>query len=294
MLRCLDALLALDYPNYSVVVVDNCSSDGTAEACRERAARSAVNVEVLRLEGTVGHVRNRAVEHVDADVVAFTDSDCLPQRDWLRAGVVPFIEDPKVGIVCGRTLPEVPVDGARWPATIEVSGFSWRFHACNLLLRRDALLESDGGFDETVGHFWEDTAAGFAILRAGWEAGYAHDALVLHDVTFPGYSWHLRRALKQAHIGPVVARYPEIRSKLFWLHVFQRPRSALFVGFLAGLLLARRHRWALLLAVPYVVHRFPRSPDLRAPQYFAELVAFDGANVASGVVGGLRHGELVV
>src|SRR3954453_20140125 len=185
MLRCLDAALALDYPAYDVMVADNCSSDGTPEACRERGAASDVDVEVIRFEGALGSVRNQAVARARGEIVAFTDSDCLPQPGWLRGAVQALVDDPQVGVVCGRTLPEQPIDGARWPATIEVEEFTGRFEGANLIFRR-AALEDSGGFDEVVGHFWEDTAAGFALTRAGWRAAFASDALVLHDVTFPG------------------------------------------------------------------------------------------------------------
>lgn len=293
MLRCLDALLDLDYPSYDVLVADNCSSDGTPEACRERAEGASVEVSVLRLEGRLGAVRNRAVRSARGDVVAFTDSDCLPDRGWLRAGAGVLAADEGIGVACGRTLPEEPIDGKRWPATIQVESFTGRYEGCNLIFRRDAMLAA-GGFDEVVGHFWEDTAAGFALKRAGWRAAFAPDAIVFHDVSFPGYAWHLRRAWKQSHIGPVLKAYPEMRSELFWLRVFQRPRSALFLLFVAGLALAPRHRASLLLTLPYAWLRFPRYPRPRAVTDFAELVAFDAVNVAGAFVGGVREGELIL
>ena len=293
MLRCLEAALALDYPGYDVLVADNCSTDGTDEACRERAAASDVPVEVVRLEGSLGEIRNRAIKQTDAEIVAFTDSDCLPQPGWLRAGVQRFVDDPALGVVQGRTLPETSIDGARWPATIQVEGFSGRYEGANLLFRREALIES-GGFDEVVGHFWEDTAAGLALKRAGWGAAFEPGALVFHDVTFPGYMWHLRRAWKQSHVGPVLAQYPELRSELFWLRIFQRPRSALLLLFLAGLLLGSRRRAALALTLPYLWLRFPRYPHPRAITDFAELVAFDSVNVAGAFVGAAREGELLL
>jgi cellulose synthase/poly-beta-1,6-N-acetylglucosamine synthase-like glycosyltransferase len=293
MLRCLDAVLALDYPRYDVLVADNGSSDGTPDAVRERSAGTNVDVAVVTIEGPVGAVRNRAAALAQGEIVAFTDSDCLPQPGWLTAGVKPFADDERVGVVCGRTLPEQPIDGARWPATIQVEELSWRFEAANLLVRREGFVASDG-FDEHVGHFWEDTTAGFAMLRHGWRVAFVADAVVLHDVTFPGYRWHLRRAWKQSHIGPAVAAYPEIRERLFWLGVFQRPRSAAFLAFALALLLAPRSRWALLLAIPYLAIRAPRTLYRYAPRDFAELVAFDAVNVAGGFVGGLRERQLVL
>lgn len=293
MLRCLDAALALDYPDYDVMVADNLSTDGTPEACEERARSSPVAVRVERFGGSLGEMRNRAVARASGEIVAFTDSDCLPQPGWLRAGVQPFLQDPQLGVVQGRTLPEEPIEGARWPATIHVEEFSGRYEGANLLFRREALMQT-GGFDEIVGHFWEDTAAGMALKRAGWRAAFAADAVVLHDVTFPGYRWHLKRAWKQSHVGPVLAQYPELRSELFWLRVFQRPRSALLLLFYAGLVFGMRHRIGLLLTLPYLWLRFPRYAHPRAVNDFGELVAFDTVNVAGAFVGAARERELLL
>jgi len=293
MMRCLDAALALDYPDYDVMVADNMSSDGTPDACEQRAATSSVPLRVERFEGSLGEMRNRAVERAEGEIVAFTDSDCLPQPGWLRAGVQPFTGDERVGVVQGRTAPEESIEGARWPATIDVPSFSGRYEGANLLFRRSALLET-GGFDEVVGHFWEDTAAGMALKRAGWKAEFAPEALVFHDVTFPGFSWHLKRAWKQSHVGPVLAQYPELRKELFWMRIFQRPRSALLLLFYAGLLMGSRRRLSMLLMLPYLWLRFPRYPHPRAVNDFGELVVFDTVNVAGAFVGAAKEGELLL
>src|SRR3954454_1331868 len=83
MLRCLDALLALDYPAFDVLIADNGSSDGTPEAFPERASGASVDVEVVAIDGPLGAVRNRAAAMARGEIIAFTDSDCLPQPGWL-------------------------------------------------------------------------------------------------------------------------------------------------------------------------------------------------------------------
>jgi len=54
------------------------------------------------------------------------------------------------------------------------------------------------------------------MLRAGWDVAYADDALVLHDVTYPGWVWQLQRAQKHAHLAAVLRKYPELRTELLW------------------------------------------------------------------------------
>jgi len=290
MLRCVDALLAQDHPSFEIVVADNGSTDGTPEACRERAAGSGVPLRVEVLHGSVGAIRNRAAaEHATGEVVAFTDSDCLPEPGWLSAGVKPFA-DPAVGIVQGRTLPEVPPDRG-WPATIEVTDYTGRFESCNILFRREAFAATPG-FDERVGHFWEDTAAGFAMLRAGWRAAFAEDAVVRHDVTYPGFRWHLERGLKMENLAPVLAAYPEIRRELFFARVFFRARNAKLWAFYAGLALApRAPRLALLLALPYARERL-RTPWLWRTT--VQTLLYDTSTVAGTVRGAIRERQLVL
>ncbi len=93
---CLQALVEQDYPQgaYEVIVVDDGSTDRTAE----EAARFGVSV--LRQPALGGAAaRNLGVAHAQGEVVAFTDADCVPARDWLRELVAPFA-DPAVG-ACG-------------------------------------------------------------------------------------------------------------------------------------------------------------------------------------------------
>lgn len=298
MLRCLDALLEQDHPSYEIIVLDNESTDGTPEACRARAANARVPVRVETVEGTVGRVRNRAKTLARGGLIAYTDSDCLPARDWLRAAAAPFARQPRLGIVCGRTLPEVPIEHG-WPATIRVESLSHRYEACNLVVRREALLQADG-FDESVGHFWEDTAAGYAVRRLGWEVAYVSDAVVYHDVTYPGFAWHLERMLRQSNLAAVLARYPEMRRDLLFWRVFAAPRDARFVGLLAAVLLGWRWPAARLLAVPYAVDRVTEQdsgalrPVWRGPKSELQAIVYDAARLIGTLRGAIRHRTLVL
>ena len=294
MLRCLDSLLAIDYPDYEVIVLDNESTDGTAEACRERARATAVPVRVETLPGSVGAIRNRAAHLATGEIIAFTDSDCMVDPGWVAAGVKALQARPEVGTVTGRTLPAEPITGA-WPATIDVTGPTPRFESCNIFFRTAAFAATPG-FDEVVGHFWEDTAAGFAMRRAGWDDAYEPGALVFHDVTYPGFRWHVKRAQRQANAAHVIGRYPEIRTDVLWGRVFLRPRSAkvLALAIGAGALAARRPLSAAALAAPYLAERGPTSARPQAMIEFGQRLAFDGANVIGCLRGSLRYRTLVI
>jgi glycosyltransferase involved in cell wall biosynthesis len=242
-----------------VVVIDNCSTDGTWEDLQ--AVRDP-RVVVAQDPGSLGRIRNLAVEKATGDVVAFTDSDCRPRPGWLRAGVAAMGDG--VGVVQGKTVPEDP-DFTPWSATQRIESPSGLFEACNVFYRRAALLEA-GGFDESVGFFGEDTAAGWSVQRAGWRDAWAPDAVVEHVVTTPGFGWHLRRTRGYANWPALLRAFPEKRE-ILWHHWFLRRRSAEADGALLGLLLAgmTTSPWPLLAAAPFVRrHLGPHWRDPRA------------------------------
>lgn len=295
MQRCLAAIAALDdVGGHEVVVVDNGSTDGTLEVLQRFAATAPVPVTVVEQPtGTLGEVRNAAVDAARAPVVAFTDSDCLPRPDWLRAGLAALDADPAAGVVQGRTVAEHHPPSA-WAVTQQIDGPTWLFEACNLFVRRAPLLAA-GGFGEALGFFGEDTVAGWRVVRAGWEAAFADDAVVAHDVTEPGFGWHLRRASYYRNWPALVREVPELRAHT-WHRVFLRPRSALalltLVGGVAAALVRRPS--PLLLALPLALRHRPHAATPAALRDTLRGITFDLAVEIALVRGTIRHREVLL
>lgn len=290
MRRCLEALLTQDYAYYDILVLDNGSTDGTFEVCVATARESSIAVRVVRVDGSIGRLRNFGAARAVGPIVAYTDSDCVPAPDWLANGVEPF-DDPRVGVVTGTTLPEHQPPYGPWHATREVTCQTWHFDACNVFFRREPLLRA-GGFGDL--NWGEDTIAGWAMLRAGWDARFEPKAVVRHDITYPGRSWHLRRVHEYGEIAAVVKMFPESRARLLWHHYFMRPRNAAFVAALAALALARASRAALLLAVPYARLRGPRAIARGELQGAAERIAIDASVFAGAMRSSVRWRTLVL
>jgi len=80
--RCLEALLAQSWPRerLEVVVVDDASSDGS----RERASAFPVRLLALPARGGPYAARNAGVRAAGGELLAFTDSDCVPAKDWVE------------------------------------------------------------------------------------------------------------------------------------------------------------------------------------------------------------------
>ena len=96
--RCIAALLSQGYPreDYEVIMVDNNSTDGSL-----RLARQFPHVRVLT-EGKPGAyaARNRGLAAAAGALIAFTDADCVPEKDWLST-IAAALQAPQVRLVLG-------------------------------------------------------------------------------------------------------------------------------------------------------------------------------------------------
>jgi GT2 family glycosyltransferase len=105
LLRCLDSLAALDWPKEAleVVVVDNASSDGSAEAVRQRHPEVRV-VEEDRNLGFAGGANRAVGELQHVDYVALLNNDTVVAPDWLRPLVEALDSDPGLGGAAPKVL----------------------------------------------------------------------------------------------------------------------------------------------------------------------------------------------
>jgi glycosyltransferase involved in cell wall biosynthesis len=183
----------LDGAQAEVVVVDNGSSDGTADALRARSGALAVSVVSERREGA-SFARNRALEHVRAPVVLLLGDDMVPAGDGLLAGHLALHRErpePTYGVL-GQVRWAEPVDAfMRW---LETAGFQFSFdhiaagpvdpaaylYSSHASLKTQALSDA-GGFDgERFPYLMEDTELGIRLRRAGFVLDYRPELLVHH------------------------------------------------------------------------------------------------------------------
>jgi len=82
--RCLEAVLDQDYPldEYEVIVVDNNSDDNTSEIARKYSVQLLFETKIQSSYAA----RNRGIKSARGEIIAFTDSDCIPHENWLKNG----------------------------------------------------------------------------------------------------------------------------------------------------------------------------------------------------------------
>jgi glycosyltransferase involved in cell wall biosynthesis len=96
------ALAGQSYPRsaYEVVVVDNRSTDRTLEVVRKFERQQSDLVRAVCENGVQSSyaARNKGVTASRGEILAFTDSDCIPERDWIERGVAGL---QKESVKCG-------------------------------------------------------------------------------------------------------------------------------------------------------------------------------------------------
>jgi glycosyltransferase involved in cell wall biosynthesis len=293
--RLLTALEAQTLPHdrFEVVVVDDGSDDNTPAVLAEMAAQTSLNLRPLRIDvnNGPGPARNLGWRKARAPLVAFTDDDCVPEPGWLAAGLAALRRNDHLGVVQGLTRPPAGSnDPGPWAIFRHVTWESPWFEACNIFYRR-AALEATAGFDEGLRWYGEDTAAGWAVLEAGWERDFATDAVVVHDLEERGLRWRVRHGWLERNLVALAFRHPDLRRDAFWRPWAFRADGVALVAAVAAGGLARRRPAVLLGLLPYLwLRRLP----LHRPRLAAGLVLVDIAQISGHLAASVRHRGLVI
>lgn len=179
------AVLALDYPDYELIVIDDGSTDGTAQIA------DSLGAHVIRTENRgLSNARNTGYQAASGEIVVYLDDDAYPDIYWLRYLAIAF-RDPNVGAAGGPNLPP-PQDSliadcvAHSPGSpMEVLLSDTRAEhipGCNMAIRRE-LLETLGGFDARFRAAGDDVDMCWRILESGAQIAF-HPAAC---------NWHHRR-----------------------------------------------------------------------------------------------------
>jgi O-antigen biosynthesis protein len=194
MEACLASLEKLNYPDYEVVVVNDGSTDRTLEIS-ERFPYCRI---ISQPNKGLSVARNVGANAATGEIVAYTDSDCVADPDWLTY-LVAKMETAQLMACGGPNFP--PPENSLVPAAVAVSpggpthvllsdDVAEHIAGCNMAFRRDVLLRM-GGFDPVYRAAGDDVDICWRFQDAGYTIGFSPAAVV----------WHFRRNTVKAYIG---------------------------------------------------------------------------------------------
>ena len=160
--------------------------------------------------------RNAGLAAARTPLVAFLDSDVVPEPGWLEP-LLARLADPAVGLVAPRIVALPPVTGwlGRYeavrssldlgpdPALVVPRSRVAYVPSAALLVRRDAV---GAGFDEDM-HVAEDVDLVLRLHAAGWRLRYEPAARVAHDHRTSLRAWWLRKAFYGTGAAPLALRH---------------------------------------------------------------------------------------
>ena len=178
----LKGLAEVDYPNFEVIVVNDGSTDATAEI----AARHDVRLISTSNMG-LSHARNVGMDAATGEIIAYTDDDAYPDPDWLKFLALAYMGSDHAAIG-GPNIPP-PEDNEIAQCVANAPGgpihvlledeLAEHIPGCNMSFRADK-LRAIGGFDP---QFWvagDDVDACWRIQDAGGTLGFCAAAMVWH------------------------------------------------------------------------------------------------------------------
>ena len=230
--ECLDAINRQTYRHFEVIVIDDCSSDGTVEWLRSAPEYDFVRVCAQDRNAGASAARNMGIRLSEGELIAFIDSDDTLEPEHLETAVAAFRRYPNLGLFCcdavmigpdgetlndGRTWHTINGEIKRYPVKsglrilTDIFLFSNSFPG--FTLRRE-VFEEVGYLDQNIFPL-DDYDLALRVAGGGYQVYYCHRALSryrVHETNCSGASNGIKVGKKKLRcLRLALERNPEIR-----------------------------------------------------------------------------------
>jgi len=201
--RCIDSVISQSIPrmHYEVIVVDNASSDGSAEFVKEHYP-DVILIENSTNRGPAGGY-NDGFNVGRGRYFAFLNNDALADYNWLESMKGEFENHPNTGIISSKVFlwnrenaafEESNALDVTWPKLNTWSGFGLHlrderprhkvdYASAAAMAVRKSIYSRIGGFDETYFGYYDETDLCARTIRAGFDIMYVPTAKVWHRLS---------------------------------------------------------------------------------------------------------------
>lgn len=194
------SVLANDYPAFRLTVIDQSTNDETEKAL-EAAVRDDARIHYVHVdEAGLSRAYNTGVRMTSADVLCFTDDDCVVPSDWISSIAAAFRAEPDGDLLYGQVLPYRKGDTLTPELRIDKpeklgrgSGYRVFGMGANFAARR-RLFTNVGPFDQVLGgggalRSSQDFDLAYRTYKSGSVILLRPEVTLLHDGRREAEDW---------------------------------------------------------------------------------------------------------
>ncbi len=231
--HCLNALFNQDFNgNFEIIVVSDGPDPATREMVEDRRFDKRLRYfEMPRKKGPAA-ARNYGWKRASSSLIAFTDDDTQPEKNWLSAFKDAYKQESKIAFT-GKVIvpiPDSPTDYEKNTAGLQIAEFVTANCCCTWLA-----LQQTAGFDERFALAWrEDSDLHFKLIMEGIPVVNIKDARVLHPVRNAPWGVSLREQQKGKFNALLYKKFPalyrqRIQPSPLWNYYLMVISSLVFV-----------------------------------------------------------------
>ncbi len=269
--RCLESIRKIDYPEFETIVVDDGSTDDTADRVKHYP-----DVKYIKQKNQgPAAARNRGAQEASGTLVFFTDADCIVPPDILARYAPCFSEGSIAGMGGGYRTFNADNPVARYIGReIEFrhqyagAGKTTAFGTYNAVFDRQVFLEA-GGFDTSFQYAsGEDFDFCYRLVKSGYKLAFDPDIFVYHEhpdsigkylkqqykrgtTRTKNLFRHKKNAISDSYVEKSVKWQPPLLAGIFLgigLLFFWPAMGLGLLAFFTGLLLASNRRFYRFMA----------------------------------------------
>lgn len=276
--RCLQALRnqTLSPSLFEVLVVTDGPDPVTRDMVQRQFRRSNIRVYHTQSKAGPAAARNLGWRLAKGNLVAFTDDDTIPDKDWLASFLHAYDGQNEIAFT-GRTivpLPNEPTDYELNTSGLETAEFITANCCCT-----KAALEKVGGFDERFSMAWrEDSDLHFNLIRNKIPVVRIQEAIIVHPVRKSTWGVSLQEQKKGIYNALLYKKHPDLYRQRIqhsppWNYYGMLGAIIIMLtGFIAGmdmLTIIGLSCWLFLL-IRFAVKRLTRTS--KSPRHILEML----------------------
>lgn len=201
--KCIGSILAQDYRNFELIVVDDASTDRTPEYLKSLKDKR-IKIITHKKNKNIAFSRNTGIKAAKAKIIAFTDDDCIATKNWMSDLIAGF-DVPNTGFIIGNVIYFKKGYKGNFPERLINNQNASFPMGCNIAYRIEVFKKCGMFDDKNFPDYHEDREMAIRAIENGYEFRRSIAAVVYHQKTY----WNASSLIRSSR---AVSAWPKMKS----------------------------------------------------------------------------------